>query len=119
MTDSRQTSDVYDWSRLPSRSVFVLNGIVINADSYLISFNQTTGSSPTMEEVSGIVETNNNVNGNGTTAADALDRIVRKAISEARSGRKDATKTFARDPRVQPFVKCIQAKYKVRTSNWV
>ena len=44
---------------------------------------------------------------------DALDATLRKVVTNAKSGRKDATLSFFKEPNAQKFVACLQAKYRV------
>ncbi len=87
MPDSQQ-DNLLDWDRLPSDSVFVINGIVLNADSYLTSFRTPI-------------------------PGDLLDKSIREAIRLAKKGSKDATRLFRNSRVSDRQVRCIRAKYKV------
>lgn len=86
--DSRQNNNFFEWTTLPSKTIFVINGIAINADSYLTSFKEPIKN-------------------------DSLDATIRKAIENAVRGRKDATRLFTIDSNAFRYINCIQAKYKV------
>lgn len=88
LQDSNQNTDVYDWDRFPSETAFVLDGVVVNVDSYLSSFREGRFS-------------------------DALDTAIRRAVADALNGRRDATRMFMSNSKNRQFALCVMAKYKV------